>query len=332
MQAHYGSPPLTSLAICGWTERTADLLHALEARRVHTVAIADRSAGALAAATTTLRARCQHPARYQHPREMLRQGRGAIALLDLADAANEAGAAAQSRTAVLFTGDAIEADTLDTLARTGATAAIVRPLWWRAPIAAALDAARHIERLRDIAITIEESRPARDIADDLVALAAHLMDESAEAVTATAYGPQRGETASIVTEVTFASGGTALPVARTVLGVRVEIDLASATTAIHAKGDGFGGTIEVTRSGRTDVTPLLEGDRTTLAIDDALDELTSGGVEADRLFAEATLLRALAASLEGAPATTSGVAEWDLLLGGGQCSAPRTGHLHLVSV
>lgn len=332
MQAHYGSPALTSLAICGWTERTADLLHALEARHVHTVAIADRSASALAAATTALRARCHHPARYQHPREMLRQGRGAIALLDLEDAAHEAGAAAQSGAAVLLTGDAIEPETLEMLARTGATVAIVRPLRWRAPIAAALDAARHVERLRDIIITVEESRPARDIADDLVALAAQLTGESAEAVTATAYGPQRGETASIVTKVTFASGVTALLIAHTVLGVRVEVELASSTTAIHATGDGFGGNVEVTTAGRTDVTPLLEGDRTTLAIDDALDELTSGGVEADRLFAEATLLRALAASLEGAPATASGVTEWDLLLGGGQCSAPRTGHLHLVSV
>lgn len=91
------------------------------------------------------------------------------------------------------------------------------------------------------------------------------------------------------------------------LTLRVEVELASSTTAIHARGDGFGGTVKVTTAGRTDVTPLLEDNRTTPAIDDALDELTSGG--ADRLFAEATLLRALAASLEGAPATASGVAE-----------------------
>ncbi|MSP23270.1 MAG: hypothetical protein EXR66_09805 [Dehalococcoidia bacterium] len=100
-----------------------------------------------------------------------------------------------------------------------------------------------------------------------------------------------------------------MPLADHPLTLRVEIELASSTTAIHARGDGFGGTVKVTTAGRTDVTPLLEGDRTTLAIDDALDELTSGGGEADRLFAEATLLRALAASLEGAPATASGVAE-----------------------
>lgn len=332
MQAHYGSPAPTSLAICGWTERTPALLRALETRHFHPVAVADRSAAALAAATSALRGRLQPPARYQHPREMLRQGRGATALIDIEDAAYEAAAAAMSGTAVLLTGDAIEADTLEMLARTGATAAIMRPLLWRSPVTAALDVARTIERLRDIIITVEESRPAREIADDLVALAGRLAGEPALTVTATAYGPQRGETTSLVTEVTFAGGITALLVARTVLGVRVEVELASSTTAVLAISDAFGGTLEVTSNGRTAITPLIEGNRTALAIDDALDGLASGGIEPDQLFAEAALLRGLATSLEGAHATGPRVAEWDLLLGGGQRSAPRTGHLHLVSV
>jgi hypothetical protein len=332
MQAFHGSPAPTSLAICGWTERTPALLRALETRHFYPVAVADRSGAALAAATSALRGRPQQPARYQHPREMLRQGHGALTLIDLEDAADEAAAAAMSGTALLVTGDAIEADTLEMLARTGATTAILRPLWLRAPITAALGIARTIERLRDIIITVEESRPARDIADDLVAFAGRLTGEPALTVTATAYGSQRGETSSIVTEVTFVGGITTLLIARTVVGTHVEVELGSATTAVLAVGDAFGGTLEVTSSGRTAVTPLVEGDRTALAIDDALDELASGGVEADRLFAEAILLRALNTSLEGARAIAPRVAEWDLLLGGGQRSAPRTGHLHLVSV
>lgn len=332
MQAHYGSPAPTSLAICGWTERTPVLLQALESRDFHPVAVADRSAAALAAATSALRGRLQQPARYQHPREMLRQGRSATALLDLEDAAHEAAAAAMSGSAVLVTGDAIEADTLEMLARTGATAAIVRPLWWGAPITAASDAVRHIERMRDIIITVEESRPARDIADDLVVLAGHLTGEPALTVTTTACGPQRGETTSIVTEVTFPGGVTALLVARTVLGVRIEVELASSTTAVVAVGDAFGGTLEVTVGGRTAVTPLIECNRAALAIDDALDELAGGGIEAGRLFAEARLLRALATSLEGTHATAPRVAEWAVLVGGGQRSPRRAGHLHLVGV
>ena len=308
------------------------LLHVLESRDFHPVAVADRSAAALAAATSALRGRLQQPARYQHPREMLRQGRSAMALLDLEDAAHEAAAAAMTGTAVLLSGDAIEADTLEMLARTGATAAILRPLWWSAPITAALDVARTVDRLRDIIITVEENRAARDISVDLIALVGHLVGEPALTVTATAYGPHRGETTSIVTEVTFAGGITALLIARTVLGVRIEVEIASPTTAVLAVGDAFGGILEVTTSGRTAVTPLIEGNRTALAIDEALEELAAGGVETDRLFAEATLLRALATSLEGPHANASPVTEWDVLVGGGQRSAPRTGHLRLVGV
>lgn len=332
MQAPYSLGGLSTLAICGWTERTPDLLRALEARGVLPVAIGDRSATALVAAATALRGHIAAPARYQHPREMLRRGRGDAVLLDMTEAATEVAAAAQRGTLVLATGDAIEPDTLEMLARCGAISAVLRPLFCRAPIAATIEAARGLDRLRQIHLSVEETRPAVDIANDLIALAARIAGLPVEAITATAYGPDRGEPASIVTEVAFMGGVSALLVARNVVGARIEIELVGRGATVRAMGDHTGGTLTITTGGRTEVTRLAEGDVTARLIDDAIDELASGGVHPDTLFTEASLLRALQTSLDAATAPAVRRPQWAVLAGGGQHTVPRRGHLHLVGV
>ncbi|TAJ19685.1 MAG: hypothetical protein EPO65_05925 [Dehalococcoidia bacterium] len=332
MQAPYSLGGLSTLAICGWTERTPDLLRALEARGVLPVAIGDRSATALAAAATALRGHPATPARYQHPREMLRRGRGDAVLLDMTDAAAEVAAAAQRGTLILATGDAIEPDTLDMLARCASSATVLRPLFWLAPVVAIVDAAHNLDRLRQIHLTVEDDRPALDIAGDLLTLASRIAGVPVEKVTATAYGPDRGETASIVTEVAFVGGASALLAARNVIGTRVEAELVARGVTVRAIGDSHGGSLTLTTGGRTEVTRLTAGDLTDLVIGDAIDELASGGVDTDVLFTEASLLRALQTSL-GAP-SAPGVRrpQWTVLAGGGQHTTPRRGHLHLVGV
>ncbi len=330
MQAPFGTPTSPTLAVCGWTERTPALLRALEARSLLPVAIGDPSAAALAAAAIALRGRFYVPARYQHPREMIRRGPGATVLIDLPDAAMEAAAAARRGTAVLVAGDAIEPDTLDMLARTGATASILRPLWSRAPLTAASDAVRCLSRLRSAIITVEEPRPARAIADDLVALALQLAGAPVRLITATAYGPRGGATESVITELEFNGGVTVLLAARSAPRVHIGVELSSFSTTIEVDGDETDGSLTVTTAGRSTVTTFVEGDRHALAVEGALDELAAGGVEANRLFAEATLLRRLDSALNGL--ATQPPPALSLVAGGGQASAPRRGHLHLVGV
>lgn len=330
MQAPFNAPAAFTLAICGWTERTLPFVQALEAHGLVPVAIGDRSAAALVMASSAFRGRLCEPARYQHPREMLRRAGGETVLLDMADAAAEAAALAERGTAVLVTGDAIEPETLEMLARTGAVATIVRPLWWRAPLAAAVQTSRAVNRLRHITLTVEEDRPARVIAEDLVSLVSSISNERVDSIVATAYGPSRGETDSIVTELQFASGETALLVARNVLATHVEAEFASFTTAIHGLGDENGGRLTVTTAGHDVSTALAEHDRVALAVEYALDELAGGGVDPERLFQEAALLRAFGRSLDGTASSEARLPEWDVLPGGSHQSAPRRGHLHLV--
>lgn len=330
MQAPFSASAASTLAICGWTERTPALLQALEARGLVPVAIGDRSAAALVAAATAFRDRTDSPARYQHPREMLRRAGGDTVLLDMADAAAEATVLAQRGVSVLLTGDALEPQTLEMLARMGATASILRPLWWRAPIAAAIQAAHPVSRLRTVTFTVEEDRPAREIAEDLVVLAARVRGEHVESITATAYGPERGETDSIVTELRFTDGGAALLVARSAPGVQVEAELSSFTTTIEAEGDGTTGTLTVTAAGRSATTMLAEHDRTSLALDDAMEELACGGSESEHLFEEAALLRAFGNSLDGAHSLGTRQPRWEVLVGGSRPSTRRRDHLHLV--
>ncbi len=251
---------------------------------------------------------------------------------DMTDAATEVAAAAQRGTFILATGDAIEPDTLDMLARCGATAAVLRPLFWCAPVVAGIDAARALDRLRQIHLTVEETRPAGDIANDLITLAARIAGLPIESITATAYGLDRGEPASIVTEVAFTGGVSALLVARNVIGARIEVELLGRDATAHAMSDHAGGTLTVTTGGRTEVTRLAEDDLTGRLIDDAFDELTSGGVDPETLFTEASLLRALQTSLDAAAAPGVRRPQWTVLAGGGQHTAPRRGHLHLVGV
>lgn len=331
MQAPFTAPAAPTFAICGWTERTPALLKALETRGLTPVAIGDRSAAALVAAAAAFRGRPDSPARYQHPREMLRRTGGDTVLLDMPEAAAEAIVLAQRGAAVLVAGDALEPETLEMLARMGAAASILRPLWWRAPIAAAIQATRPVSRLRHFTLIVGEDRPARAIAEDLVALAARISSERVESITVTAYGPAHGETASVVTELRFTGGVAALLVARSTLGVQVEADLSSFTTAIEAKGDGDGGSLTVTAAGRSTTAILAEHDPIALAVDDALDELAGGGMEPERLFEEAALLRAFGKSLEGIPSREVRLPRWDILAGGGHQSRPRRGHLHLVT-
>lgn len=330
MQAPFNAAATSTLAICGWTERTPALLESLEARGLVPVAVGDRSAAALAAAAAAFRGRAGGPARYQHPREMLRRAGGNTVLLDMTEAAAEAAVLAQRGAAVLVTGDALEPDTLEMLARTGAIVSIVRPLWWLAPVAAAIQAARPVSRLRHVTLTMGEDRPARAIAEDLVSLAARITSERVESITATAYGPERGETDSVVTELRFAHGGAALLVAHSVPGVHIQAGLSSFTTTIEAEGDSTGGTLTVTVAGRSTTTMLAEHDRTALALDDAMDELARGGTEPERLFEEAALLRAFGNALDGALSPEIRLPRWDVLVGGGHQSAPRRDHLHLV--
>jgi len=330
MQAPFSASAPHTLAICGWTERTPALLHALETWGLVTVAVGDRSAAALATAATALRDRLDSPARYQHPREMLRRAGGDTVLLDMASAAAEATILAQRGATVLLTGDALEPETLEMLARMGATASILRPLWWRAPIAAAIQAAHPVSRLRNVTLTVEEDRPARAIAEDLVVLASRVRNEHIESITATAYGPEPGETDSIVTELRFTDGGAALLVARSATGVQVEAELSSFTTTIEAKGDSTTGTLTVTAAGRSTTTTLAEHDRTALALDDALEELARGGRESEYLFEEAALLRAFGNSLDGALSPRTRLPRWEVLVGGNHPSTRRRDHLHLV--
>ncbi len=328
MQAPFGASTLDTLAICGWTERTPALLRALEAQRFVPVAIGDPSAASLAAASIALRGRLTCTARYQHPREMLRRGPGSTVLLDLFDAATEAAAAASRGSAVLLTGDALEPDTLAMLARTGGSAAVLRPLWHQAPITAAMQAARSLARLRTASITVDTPEDLRLTAGDLTTLAAHLAGTHARSVVAHAYGPPRGRAQAIVTEVEFNDGTTALLTARQSQHLAIEVVLSSFTTTITGTGDAYGGTL-ATRTGGSIVTvPLVPADSTALAVSEALDTIAGGGIEPADLFAEADLLRSFEAALEGvtAPPVLNAV------VGGGQRTAPRRGHLHLVGV
>lgn len=330
MQAPFSPPTSHTLAICGWTERTPALLQALEARGLIPIAIGDRSAAALVAAAAAFRGRPDSPARYQHPREMLRRAGGNTVLLDMPDAAAEAAVLAQRGAAVLLTGDALEPETLEMLARMGATASILRPLWWRAPIAAALQAARTVSRLRSVTFTVQEDRPARAIAEDLVVLAARIRGERVESITATSYGPEREETDSIVTELRFSDGGGALLVARSAPGAQIETELSSFTTTIDTEGDSTAGTLTISVAGRSTTTVLAEHDRTALALDDAMEELISGGRESEHLFEEAALLRAFGDSLDGTLSPGIRLPRWEVLIGGAQVSTRRRDHLHLV--
>lgn len=331
MQAPFGIPAASTLAICGWTERTHALLEALEAHGLVPVAVGDRSATALAAAAAALRGRPESPARYQHPREMLRRAGGNTVLLDMADAAAEAAVLAQRGVSVLVTGDALEPETLEMLARMGATTSILRPLWWRAPIAAAIQATRPISRLRSITLTVQEDRPARAIAEDLVILAARIRDEEVESLTATGHGTDHDEADSIVTDLRFMDGGSARLIARSAPGARVQAELSSFTTTVEAEGDSTSGTLTVMAAGRSTTTMLAEHDRTALALDDAIEELACGGSEPQRLFDEAALLRLFGHALDNRVTGTTGRTRWDVLVGGARPSLRRRDHLRLVS-
>ena len=77
-------------------------------------------------------------------------------------------------------------------------------------------------------------------------------------------------------------------------------------------------------------TALAEHDRVALAVEYALDELAGGGVDPERLFQEAALLRAFGRSLDGTASLEARLPQWGVLPGGSHQSTPRRGHLHLV--
>lgn len=328
MQARDGSRTTPTLVICGWTARTASLLQAVEARGLVPVAVADHSAAALGAAAATFRGRIEAPARYQHPREMLRRTSGTTVLLDM-PAATEAAEASRGAS-VLVAGDAIEPEALDALARGSAAASIVRPLWCSAPLAAFVEVARSSGHLSSLTLAAGEDRPAQAIAEDLVSLAARLGNGGVTSVTSSAYAPPHRDVGSVVTGLRFGDNVTALVVARRVRDAFIRAELTSSATSVIAAGDRSGATITVARTGRgTTTTRLAERDDVALAVEAALEELAAGGVGHQRLSEEASLLRRFRASLD-----SSGDAvptRWSVLAGGGQLSTPRRGHLHLVS-
>jgi hypothetical protein len=261
---------------------------------------------------------------------MLRRAAGHTVLLDMPDAAAEAAALAQRGSPVLVAGDAIEPETLEMLARTGAVASLIRPLRWHAALRAAVEAAQPLTRIREVLLLVEDPRPALATAEDLATLAAGIAGTEVESVVATAYGPSRDRAEAIVAELHCADGLTALLVARDAAAFRLEVEIASFTTSIQAGGDHAGGTLAIATAGRTTTSVVVDDGQHARAVDDALDELTCGGMEADRLFEEAALLRALRRSMDDADAAATRRPRWEVIAGGGHRSTPRRGHLHLV--
>ncbi len=293
------------------------------------VAVADRSVAALVAAAATFRGRTEAPARYQHPREMLRRTGGTTVLLDMPGAAAEAAEASRGGASVLVVGDAIEPEALDALARMRAAASIVRPLWWRTPVAAFIEAARSAGPFSSLTLAAGEDRPAQAIAEDLVSLAARLGHGAVSSMTSNAYAPPRRGVDSVVGGLRFEDRATALVVARRVRDTHIRAELTSPAVSVTIAGDWSGATITVARAGRSATTRLEERDGVALAVEAALEELAFGGVGRQRLSEEASLLGSFRASLAGSGDAAH--TRWSVLAGGGQLSPPRRGHLHLVT-
>ncbi len=332
------------LAVCGWDDEIADVLHALRlGARLAPVAVGDRQAARLVRARTATGLAC-----YQHLLEMLRAvDVDAVLVTDATQADELAEVAARRGADLLLDGDAMDGSALMSAVgaarRHDVALAVLRPSLQAAAPAflAALVASDAAWRPRFLAVDV--ARPASAVAAlrEAAALAVRLLPDAPAQAMASAIDPGAGaglaEATAIAAQVRCADGAVATLTARTAATrvLRVVLE-APAGTAEIVSADGGGALTLTDRAGRAERSELEDGD--LLAIEAARVADVRRGDSHDMLTAgrEAVLLRALEQAARSGylcPVEDAGVRSTLRVLDGGavDASAPRRGHLHLVA-
>ena len=325
------------IAICGWDERAAALLHALtRSGRWQAVAIGDHRPAALVRARAATGLPC-----YQHLHEMLRVADyDAVLLGTEVDRESLAELVAERGADLLLRGDVTSAAALaaaaDLAAAGGLRLAVVRPELRRAGLDLLTGLVTGDLEWAPSLVTIDMGEPQGVVAalSDVAAIVARLHATAPTHAVAAAVHPL-GDDPSLIA-VQARHGGSALTTATArhtgQAELRIAIDAPAGSAVLEAGPEGT--TLKISREGGArEQSELVDDDLVTLEVARLNDP---GAARSDALHAahEAAFLQALEASLATgfvAPVHDPGTrGTLRVLEGGRQTTSPRQGHLRVL--